>query len=208
MTASARKFDLAQAEFVKEAHLISELPPDTGTEIAIAGRSNAGKSSVINTLCNRRKLARTSRTPGRTQQFVVFEFAPNWRVIDLPGFGFAKVSKSKRDHWAQEIPRYLETRESLKGLVLVVDSRHPLKDQEIDILRWCADADLAALLLLNKADKLNQREASKALREIRSHAHSSDEKLTALLFSATARTGFDAATATLAQWFQTDPGEI
>jgi len=99
----AHAFTLANAEFVKEAHLVSQMPEDLGAEIAFAGRSNAGKSSVVNTLCNRRKLARTSRTPGRTQQLVIFEFADNRRIVDLPGFGFAKVSKSKRDHWAYEI---------------------------------------------------------------------------------------------------------
>jgi GTP-binding protein len=198
-------FDLTQAAFVKEAHLISQLPFDEGAEIAIAGRSNAGKSSVINALCSRRKLARTSRTPGRTQHFVVYEFAPDRRVIDLPGFGFAKVSKSKRDHWGHEIPLYLETRQSLIGLVLVVDSRHPLKTQELEILNWCRDADLALLLLLNKCDKLNQRDAASAVRQIEALISSAGTKFSTQLFSATTKRGIDTATKRLADWFKGGP---
>lgn len=198
----ARPFTLSTAEFVKEAHLISQMPPDLGTEVAFAGRSNAGKSSVVNALCNRRKLARTSRTPGRTQQFVIYEFATDCRIVDLPGFGFAKVSKSKRDHWAYEIPRYLETRQSLIGLVLVVDSRHALKEQELEILNWCAAADLPTLLLLNKCDKLNQQQMASALRNFNRSSDSSSELITPQLFSATTRRGVDQALLVLGSWFE------
>ena len=200
-----RPFTLSSAEFVKEAHLISQMPPDTGIEIAFAGRSNAGKSSVINALCNRRKLARTSRTPGRTQQFVIYEFATDCRIVDLPGFGFAKVSKSKRDHWAYEIPRYLENRRSLIGLVLVVDSRHPLKEQELKILKWCSVADLPTLLLLNKCDKLNQRQMSGALRNINRGVDSSSAMITPQLFSANTRRGVDQALVAIGNWFRRQP---
>lgn len=192
--------DLGRAEFVKEAHTLDQLPPDAGMEIAFAGRSNAGKSSAINALCGRRKLARTSRTPGRTQQFVVYEFAPGRRIIDLPGFGFAKVAKSKRAHWSNEIPRYLEMRRALKGLVLVVDSRHPLKVEELDIVRWCEAAQLPLLLLLNKMDKLNQRERAKALKAVRGST-GSPELLEVQLFSATERIGVADALKRLAGWF-------
>lgn len=198
----ARQFTLSAAEFVKEAHLVSEMPPDSGAEIAFAGRSNAGKSSVLNTLCNRRKLARTSRTPGRTQQFVIFEFANDRRIVDLPGFGFAKVSKTKRDHWSYEIPRYLETRQSLIGLILVVDSRHRLKDQELEILGWCAAAKLPLLLLLNKCDKLNQQQTAKALRDLDRDVDRSSVGISAQLFSATAQRGVDAALSVIANWFE------
>ena len=197
-------FNLTGAEFVKEAHLLSEMPPDFGAEIAFAGRSNAGKSSVINAFCNRRKLARTSRTPGRTQQFVVFEFAPGRRFIDLPGFGYAKVSKSKREHWAHEIPRYFSIRQSLIGLILVADSRHELKTQELEVLNWCASANLPTLLLLNKSDKLNQQQAAKALRTLRSGIGSPDSSITPMLFSATERQGIDSALSLIAQWFIDD----
>lgn len=193
--------DLSAAEFIKEAPNLQQLPSDSGAEIAFAGRSNAGKSSVINCLCNRRKLARTSRTPGRTQQFVVYEFAPQRRFIDLPGFGFAKVSKSKRAHWAHEIPRYLETRRSLIGLILVTDSRHALKEQERQILSWCIAAELPALLLLNKCDKLNQREAAQALRAAQLVGEDKAGLITPQLFSATARRGVDQALAVIDAWF-------
>ena len=195
------EFKLERAEFVKEAHLISELPPDSGAEIAFAGRSNAGKSSTINAFCNRRKLARTSRTPGRTQQFVVFEFSPGRRFIDLPGFGYAKVSKSKRQHWDHEIPTYLESRRSLIGLVLVVDARHPLKEQEQEFLSWCGAAELPTLLLLNKCDKLNQRETAQSLRLIRPHIDNFSDFITVQMFSATTRTGLNKALSTIADWY-------
>ena len=179
--------DLSTAAFVKEAHVLDQMPSDSGKEVAFAGRSNAGKSSVLNALCNRRKLARTSRTPGRTQHFVIYEFAPGRRVVDLPGFGFAKVSQSKRDHWASEIPRYLETRRSLIGLVLVADSRRPLKEQELQILRWCVASDLPALLLLNKCDKLNRQQATTAMRETERGLVPGGNAIAVQLFSATER---------------------
>jgi GTP-binding protein len=202
-----RDLNLARAEFVKEAYLLAQMPPDSGAEIAFAGRSNAGKSSVINALCNRKKLARTSRTPGRTQQFVVYEFAPERRFIDLPGFGFAKVSKARRNHWAHEIPRYLETRRSLIGLILVADSRHALKAQELEILAWCVAADLPTLLVLNKCDKLNQRQASKALHDARRGYDVTRGLITVQLFSATARRGVDQALEVIAGWFAAEQEE-
>jgi GTP-binding protein len=193
--------NLNTAEFVKEAHLLSEMPADFGAEIVFAGRSNAGKSSVINAFCNRKKLARTSRTPGRTQQFVVFEFAPGRRFIDLPGFGFAKVSKSKRLHWEIEIPRYFASRRSLIGLVLVVDSRHTLKEQELEILRSCKAVNLPTLLLLNKSDKLNQRETAATLRNLKRSLQEFDDLVIPLLFSATTRRGIDQALETISNWY-------
>ena len=193
--------NLSTAEFVKEAHLLSELPADFGAEIVFAGRSNAGKSSVINAFCNRKKLARTSRTPGRTQQFVVFEFAPGRRFIDLPGFGYAKVSKSTRLHWEYEIPRYFESRRALIGLVLVVDSRHSLKEQEIGFLRSCKAANLPTLLLLNKCDKLNQRETAATLRNLSISLQEFDDLVIPMLFSATTRRGIEPALAIISDWY-------
>jgi GTP-binding protein len=123
---------------VPEPHL---LPPDRGREVAFAGRSNTGKSSAINVLCGQHGLARISRTPGRTQHLVVFDLDAERRLIDLPGFGYAKVAKSMRTHWERALPEYLEQRRTLVGLVLLMDIRHPLKPQDELIIGWCARVD-------------------------------------------------------------------
>ncbi|MGR8946449.1 MAG: ribosome biogenesis GTP-binding protein YihA/YsxC [Gammaproteobacteria bacterium] len=191
-----------QAVFVKEAHRLDQLTADTGSEIAFVGRSNAGKSSVINCLCRRKSLARTSRTPGRTQQFVVFELTPELRLIDLPGFGFAKVSKSKRQHWDSVIPEYLRTRQSLAGLVLVVDSRHPLKTEERSVVEWCAEASLPILVLLNKTDKLNQKERAASRRTVSQTLIFAHELVSILEFSATKGTGVDAVFGVIDAWLK------
>ena len=192
------------AQFVKEAHRLDQLPADSGSEFAFVGRSNAGKSSVINCLCRRKNLARTSRTPGRTQQFVVFASSEDWRIIDLPGFGFAKVSKSKRQHWDRVIPAYLQTRQSLCGLVLVADSRHPLKAEELSIIQWCVEASLPALVLLNKIDKLNQKERAACRKRVKLALDDLEDSAEALIsvqeFSATKGLGTDAAFEVLATW--------
>lgn len=188
------------AQFLKEAHRLDQLPADIGSEYAFIGRSNAGKSSVVNCLCRRKNLARTSRTPGRTQQFVVFELNADLRIIDLPGFGFAKVSKSKRQHWDVVIPDYLQTRRSLRGLVLVVDSRHPLKSEELSIIEWCAAASLPLLVLLNKVDKLNQKERAASRKQVDSALGSVHGLITVQEFSATKGFGVDNAFDVLASW--------
>ncbi|MEM7465363.1 MAG: ribosome biogenesis GTP-binding protein YihA/YsxC [Pseudomonadota bacterium] len=190
----------SRAGFVKEAHRLDQLPDDLGQEIAFVGRSNAGKSSVINCLCRRKNLARTSRTPGRTQQFVVFQCAADQRIIDLPGFGFAKVSKSKRQHWDRVIPRYLQTRQSLIGLVLVVDSRHPLKVEELSIVQWCEDVSLPILVLLNKIDKLNQKERAACRKFVGAELDSGSELVSIQEFSATKVQGLEQAFKVLEQW--------
>ena len=190
----------SRANFVKEAHRLDQLPDDQGTEFAFVGRSNAGKSSVINCLCRRKNLARTSRTPGRTQQFVVFELNERVRIIDLPGFGFAKVSKSKRQHWDRVIPDYLQMRQSLRGLVLVVDSRHPLKAEEKSITEWCVAASLPVLVLLNKIDKLNQKERAASRKRISADLTPDSDLISVEEFSATKAIGVDAAFRVMADW--------
>ena len=199
--------NFANARFVTAAYRQDQLPPDDGIELAFAGRSNAGKSSVINRFCGRRKLARTSRTPGRTQELVVFELAPGLRFVDLPGFGYAKVAKTKREHWGREIPDYLSTRRSLVGLVLVADSRHALKAEEIEILHWCTRADLRVLLLLNKADKLNQQLAARSLRDARALIEAQQLGARCQLFSAATGRGGDQALNEINAWLQEEGGE-
>ena len=188
------------AQFLSEAHRLDQLPADEGVEFAFVGRSNAGKSSVINCLCRRKNLARTSRTPGRTQRFVVFELKQGLRIIDLPGFGFAKVSKSKRQHWDRVIPAYLQTRRSLVGLVLVVDARHPLKQEELSIIDWCVEASLPILVLLNKIDKLNQKERAACRKQVKARLGAADELIAVQEFSALKAFGTESAFDTLEAW--------
>ena len=165
------------AQFVLAAHRISQLPADQGAEVAFAGRSNAGKSSALNTLTGHKGLARTSKTPGRTQQMVAFslpslaqgEGAPplEARLIDLPGYGYAKVPEELRAHWKQEIDAYLHRRRSLRGVVLIADIRHPLKEFDRMMLQFCFETNLPCHLLLTKADKLSRNQAMQALAAVR-----------------------------------------
>jgi GTP-binding protein len=204
MTSTGPQFDFTAAEFMIAVHELRQLPADVGAEIAFAGRSNVGKSSVINALCHRRKLARTSRTPGRTQQLVVFGLAPDTRFVDLPGFGYAKVAKSLRDHWRKVIPVYLQSRRSLLGLVLITDVRHPLRAEELDLLSWCNDAGLRANLVLNKADKLSRNQARQAVLRARRELSGLAIPISAQAFSATAKTGVEALEEELRAWFSND----
>ena len=179
---------------------VNDMPNDKGIEIAFAGRSNTGKSSAINVLCGQRGLARTSRTPGRTQHLVVFQLDGPRRLVDLPGFGYAKVSKRVRAHWDRALPEYLETRRSLAGLIMVMDVRHPLKPQEVMLVDWCATADVALHVLLNKCDKLNKGQAQNALLKLSRYLESAGGDATAQLFSALKRTGIEQAYEAAGRW--------
>ena len=153
------------AKFVGSFPSNQDLPLDEGSEIAFCGRSNCGKSSVLNALTNNKKLAKTSKTPGRTQAINVFEIGSeiNLKIIDLPGYGYAKVSKKMRAEWGQEIEDYLMTRKSLKALCIIMDIRHPFKDDDLRLIDWCESKDLPMVLLLNKADKLSKNKASQSV---------------------------------------------
>ena len=153
------------AVFIASAHEPSELPPDSGHEIAFAGRSNAGKSSALNAITGRRKLAFVSKTPGRTQTLNFFDLGENRRLVDLPGYGYAAVSQSERAHWAGLITAYLQQRESLEGLVVIVDSRHALKPMDLQFIGWYAPSGMPLLVLLTKSDKLGKRDAAAALKQ-------------------------------------------
>lgn len=156
-----------QASFLKSAAKASQLPPDAGLEVAFAGRSNAGKSSAINALCGQKALARTSKTPGRTQLINVFDLPEGRRLIDLPGYGFAKVPESVRRQWGRMIEEYLNQRQSLAGLVLIMDVRHPLTDHDRQMLAWCTHRRLPVHCLLTKADKLKRGAAASTLLALR-----------------------------------------
>lgn len=199
--------DKAHAYFRRARFLLSapqrrDLPPDTGVEVAVVGRSNVGKSSVLNALCDQHGLARTSRTPGRTQQIVVFDLENGRRLLDLPGFGYAAVQRELRAHWDQMIPEVLEARRSLAGLLLLADARHPIKPEELGLLRWCAQAGLPVLLVLNKADKLNREAAQKSLRAARATLKQLGLQISLLLVSATSRDGIAEIRAGLHAWYE------
>jgi GTP-binding protein len=191
---------LQGAQFVLAAHRISQLPPDHGAEVAFAGRSNAGKSSALNALTGHKGLARTSKTPGRTQQMVAFELpgtavgtAPALRLIDLPGYGYAKVPLEMREHWKLEIDAYLHHRRSLRGLILIVDIRHPLKEFDRLMLEFCFATQLPCHLLLTKADKLSRGQSTQALAALRKQFAAQSLHATAQVFSSSAGTGVDEA---------------
>ena len=190
-----------RASFVKSVEQLRDLPPDQGAEVAFVGRSNVGKSSVLNALCDHRGLARTSRTPGRTQHFVVFELGPDRRLIDLPGFGYAAVNKSMRAHWEEAIPTYLETRLSLAGMVLIADARHPLKAEELTLVDWCVAARIPLALLLNKADKLGRQAVQAAVRDGRKQmAERGADAAAAMPFAALEKVGVPALRGLVDGW--------
>ena len=190
------------AQFLASAHEPRELPPDVGSEIAFAGRSNAGKSSAINALTNRRKLAFVSKTPGRTQTINFFDCGGNRRLVDLPGYGYAKVPIKEREHWGMLISAYLQQRVSLKGLVVIVDSRHPLTPLDQQLLGWYAPSGRPVLVLLTKADKLGREQAMKALKACEAVLASRFPNATAQLFSAVAGTGLRSAQTTVNAWLK------
>ena len=187
-----------QASYTLAAHHLRQLPADAGVEVAIAGRSNAGKSSAINTLTDQKSLARTSKTPGRTQQIVIFELDEDRRIADLPGYGYAKVPAKLRAHWKQVMQGYFETRRCLAGVVLVMDIRHPMKPFDETMLDWCAAADLPCHVLLTKADKLKRGPAQAALLKLRK---SLPPLATAQVFSSKSREGLDTLIDQLSLWF-------
>ncbi|MFW6191755.1 MAG: ribosome biogenesis GTP-binding protein YihA/YsxC [Thiohalospira sp.] len=189
--------------FVVSAHRLNQLPPDEGREVVVAGRSNAGKSSALNRLTGRRDIARVSKAPGRTQQINIFAWDPGRRLADLPGYGYARVPDRLRAHWGETLGRYLAKRESLAGLVLVMDIRRDLADEERQLLDWAADAGLPALVLLNKADKLGRGQQGRA-RSAMERALAERPGTMALPFSATHGQGVEAAQATVGEWLDLD----
>jgi GTP-binding protein len=181
------------ARFVLSAPQLRQLPADSGAEIAFAGRSNAGKSSALNAICDQTGLARTSKTPGRTQLLNVFALDDARRLVDLPGYGYAKVPEAMRAQWREAIDAYLRERQSLRGVVLIVDARHPLKEFDCQMLAFCRDIGLACHVLLTKADKLSRSEGARALAAVRAECAAQGWPAVVQLFSATAKIGLDDA---------------
>ena len=188
--------------FLTSAAEPHQLAPDIGREIAFAGRSNAGKSSAINAITERTALARVSRTPGRTQLINFFELGNERRLVDLPGYGFAKVPEQVRARWLELMEHYFNVRESLVGLVLIVDSRRGLGPQDTVMLEWMLARGRHSHVLLTKSDKLNRRDAQRVLNE--TQAACSDTAVSTQLFSAHARTGLDVAREVMQRWLGED----
>tara|TARA_R110000868_G_scaffold158036_1_gene385737 strand:- start:3088 stop:3714 length:627 start_codon:yes stop_codon:yes gene_type:complete len=196
-----------QASFLISAAKLSQLPKSDGIEVAFAGRSNAGKSSTLNALCQQKNLAKTSKTPGRTRLINLFELAEDKRLVDLPGYGYARVSKTMQADWQKTLGGYLEKRECLKGVVLIMDLRHPFqkaRDQDVSfdgmMVDWSRDSGLPLHILLNKCDKLSKSAATNVLLGVRKLL-ADHPNVTAQLFSTTKRTGIDELKGVLDAWY-------
>jgi GTP-binding protein len=188
------------ASFYITAHHLSDLPPPLGAEIAFAGRSNAGKSSAINALVDHKRLAFVSKTPGRTQQINFFSLRGGAFLVDLPGYGYAKVQRDLRAHWDQLLSTYLQTRSSLFGMVLIMDARHPLTPLDRQMLNWFASTDKPVHVLLSKSDKLSRQLAQKTLGEVRAELRNYADNYTAQLFSSSRMQGVEDAEEMIGGW--------
>ncbi|MCB1675798.1 MAG: YihA family ribosome biogenesis GTP-binding protein [Halioglobus sp.] len=177
------------AQFLVSAGKLAQCPQDSGWEVAFAGRSNAGKSSAINSLTGNRKLAKTSSTPGRTQLLNFFSLGASQRLVDLPGYGFAKVPLAVKREWTRELENYLQRRESLRGLVLVMDARRPLQPFDQQILNWALSATMPVHILLTKSDKLSRSQAAAALLQVGSALEPCGDLVSVQLYSALKHSG-------------------
>lgn len=193
-----------QAHYTISATQLSELPVDIGIEVAFAGRSNAGKSSAINMITDQKSLARISKTPGRTQMINFFALDDECALVDLPGYGYAKVSEKMKIRWQQTLGKYLETRQSLKGLMLLMDIRHPLKTFDLQMINWANNAELEVHILLSKADKFKHGAAMASLHSVESQLRKLNLNASVQLFSSLKKTGMEQAIAQLDSWFITD----
>lgn len=188
------------AKFITSAPDITKLPADEGIEVAFAGRSNAGKSSALNALTNQ-KLARTSKTPGRTQLINTFELDEEKRLIDLPGYGYAKVPLEMKIKWQKSLGEYLQKRDSLKGLVVLMDIRHPLKDLDLDLIEWAVGAEIPVLALLTKADKYAQGKRKAEVLQVRKALAELGGDIKVHAFSSLKGIGLTDLAWTLDDWF-------
>ncbi len=195
------KLNYHKARFLTSAANISQLPEDSGVEIAFAGRSNAGKSTALNALTNQKSLARTSKTPGRTQLINLFEVEPQCKLVDLPGYGYAAVPEQMKLQWQKSLAEYLQKRECLQGVVILMDIRHPLKDLDQQMIEWAVASDLPVLLLLTKADKLSQSARSRQVKMVREAILPFQGDVQVEAFSAQNKIGIDRLAAKLDGWF-------
>ena len=192
----------SNAKFFTTVNHLKDLPQHGGLEVAFVGRSNAGKSSAINALANHTRLAFTSKTPGRTQHLNYFSLGDDTFLVDLPGYGYAKVPPDVQQHWENLLGQYLQTREALCGLVIIMDARHPLTALDEQMLDWFAPTGKPVHILLTKTDKLSRQQATNTLREVKAWLNEHFPFCTVQLFSSLKRTGMAEAEAVIAGWLK------
>ena len=192
--------NFANVAFMCGATGMSHMPEDNGAEVAFAGRSNAGKSSAINTVTGSKSLARIGKIPGRTREINFFRLNDAWRLVDLPGYGYAKVSKRMKAHWGELIAEYLSKRRSLRGVVVIMDVRRPFTDLDQQLVEWCVEARLSVHILLTKCDKLSRGARAQALTQARRSAAECSPAITLQLFSALKSLGTEEARNRLSSW--------
>jgi GTP-binding protein len=193
------------ATFYISAHHLSDLPDPAGIEVAFAGRSNAGKSSALNTLANHNRLAYVSKQPGRTQLINFFSLGNDRFLVDLPGYGYAKVPASMRAHWQMTLSKYLSHRSTLYGLVLVMDCRHPLTSLDRQMLDWFSPSGRPIHVLLTKSDKLSRNAANQTLQAVKKELQSIWGNCTIQLFSSLKKQGVEEAETVIGAWLKDDP---
>jgi GTP-binding protein len=202
MTEELEQIHYNTARFLISAAKLSQCPEDVGAEVAFAGRSNAGKSSAINSLTNQNSLARTSKTPGRTQLINFFDLnIEGLRIVDLPGYGYAKVPIAMKEHWQKHLDDYLQRRQCLRGVVLVMDIRHPMKEFDEMMINWCESTGVPLHILLTKADKIKRGPAQATLLKIKKETRERlADKVSVQVFSALKKTGVDQLRNRLDSW--------
>ncbi|EPR3585819.1 ribosome biogenesis GTP-binding protein YihA/YsxC [Vibrio alginolyticus] len=195
------KIHYQNTHFITSAPDIRHLPEDDGVEIAFAGRSNAGKSSALNRLTNQKSLAKTSKTPGRTQLINLFKVEEGCHIVDLPGYGFAQVPVEMKNKWQKSLGEYLQKRECLKGLVVLMDIRHPMKDLDQQMIFWAIDSHIPVQVLLTKADKLKSGARKQTLLKVRKQVETFGGDVSVDVFSSLKGLGVDQLRAKLDTWF-------
>lgn len=192
------------ARYLMGAAQLSQLPTDEGIEVAFAGRSNAGKSTALNVLTEQKNLAKTSKTPGRTQLINLFKLNDTCRLTDLPGYGFAKVSKDIKAKWQKTLSQYLQTRKCLQAVIVIMDIRHPLKETDKQMICWAVEANTPIHVVLSKADKLKSGARKAALLAVNKHLSRISENITSQVFSATSKVGVEELIDKLKSWYAFD----
>ena len=194
--------NIKQAKFVTAYSASSKPPEDRFIEVAFAGRSNAGKSSSLNALTGQNKLAKTSSKPGRTQQINFFGLDDKRFLVDLPGYGYAAVSKSLKEEWQGLMENFLRGRQSLKGVVIIMDIRHPLKDNDIQMIEWCNERSLEMHIVLTKADKLKKNQINKSLFMVQKYVANIETEISVQVFSSNTNLGLNELRQKISNWME------